>query len=152
MNDKKLLPHEVEKITQLAVEGLIKGYTSSQLSEEVSALYQSAPIEEVQLCIRRAIGVIKLQTLVDVDKIIPIHIGIYEQIYQWFDDMQYVPGKLKALRAKEKIVGLHRESNYVEVYNEVNAEIETDNGIYDISKLSDKEQKRLETLMKKIVK
>lgn len=145
---KKHLPHKEEEVIQLAAEGLIKGYKASELSLEIKQKLPEENEELIEIGIRKAMTMIKEQTLIDIDKILPQHVELYEKIYKRFDELRYVPGKLKALRGKEKLIGLHKEANYVEVYNEVNIEITTDVQ-YDPSHLNVKEQKRLSDLMKK---
>jgi hypothetical protein len=147
---KKLLPHEEGVIEQYAIEAIVKGYSLEELR---SNLIKDNPKLNPQIfegIIRKAHGKIKISTLVDVDKVIPIHIELYERIYKEFDELYFVPGKMKAMRLKEGIIGLHKESNKVEIYNELNIEIESD-PTYDMTKLTKDEQKRLEGFFKRIV-
>lgn len=145
----KILPHEEEQMFEFAIEGLVKGYSQTDLLSKLKESWMSAPEEALQKVIKRALKAIKEETLTDIEKIIPLHIEMYEEIYQLADEMRVVGLKVEAMRAKEKLVGLHRETNSIEIHNEVNVEIETEPQ-YDISKLTTQEQKRLEGLMKKI--
>lgn len=147
---KKPLPHEETLIRQFAIEGLIKGYANSELIALLVKDYPNVELSEIESLIRSAHLRISEATLVDLDKIIPLHIEIYERIYKEMDDLYYVPGKLKAMRQKEKIVGLHKETNKVDIYNEINVEVETD-PVYDISKLDIEEQKKLNALIKRVM-
>lgn len=144
-----ILPHEIESMFEFAIEGLIKGYSQSDLALKLKENWMNAPSDEIDRSIRRAIKAIKEETLVDIEKIIPLHIEDYEQIYQEADRLRSIPLKVQAMRGKEKLVGLHREINSVEIHNEVNIEVDGDPQ-YDLSKLSEPEQKRLEELMQKI--
>jgi hypothetical protein len=151
MKAKQVLPHEAQQIEQFVIEGLIKGYASDELLELLKREYgkvKNTSDEYFNLSIKRGYAAIKEVVLTDLDKIIPQHIELYEKIYQEFGDLYYVPGKLKALRQKEAIVGLHKEQNFVEVHNEINVEIEQEPE-YDIHKLTIEEQGRLEQLMTK---
>lgn len=152
MAKSKILPHELELITQLAVEGLIKGYSNSELLSIIQQSYSHVPIEDVEKKIREATSLIKERTLTDIDKIIPQHIELYEKVYRECDNIRYVPGKIKAMRGKEKLIGLHREQNHIEVINEIDIEIEQGSSDYDLSKLNAQELKRLEELMKMVVR
>lgn len=149
--EQKALPHTQETILQLAVEGLIKGYPSSELLTTIQLSVPDVPVDVIEKAIRDAIVVIRDSTLTDIDKIIPLHVETYEQIYREFEALRYVPGKLKALRAKERLLGLLKETNYVEIHNELNLEIEQEPE-YDLNKLTLAERARLEELMKKIVR
>lgn len=148
---KKNLPHETEIIIQLAVEGLIKGYSNSELVLNIKNSYEHIEVEVIEGCLRKALALIKDQTLTDIERIIPQHVELYEQIYQEYETLRYVPGKLKAMRAKERLLGLLKETNYVEIYNEVNVSVENEPE-YDISKLSSDEQKRLNVLLKRVIR
>lgn len=151
MAKKKSLPHKQELILQLAVEGLIKGYPSSELVVELKRAYPETNDEEAERLIRQALAFIKDRTLIEIDRIIPRHVEIYEQIFKEYADLRYVPGKLKAMRAKERLLGLLKETNYVEVHNEVNLTLEQEPQ-YDLSKLEQTEIKRLEELMERTVR
>lgn len=148
---KKVLPHDQEDIIQICIEGLVKGNSKEELIALITEdyRYKYISLEDVELLIKRSVGVIKEQTLVDIDKIIPLHVELYEKIYQECDKIRFIPGKLKAMRGKEKIVGLHRESNYIEIHNTLNIEVETE-AEYDLSKLTPTEQKTLAALSKRI--
>lgn len=145
----KILPHKAEAIKQFAIEGIIKGYSNDTLIDLINADYGPVNIDECKLLIRQAHSIIKDETLIDIDKIIPQHIELYERLYRDFDNWRSIPGKLKAMRAKERLIGLHKESNYVDVYNEMNIEVETDSQ-YDLSRLTTQEQSKLNSLLKKI--
>lgn len=147
---KKILPHEKELIEQFVVEGLIKGYSNDDLILLLKKDYPHLEEEEFRRGIRAANAIIKEEVLTDLDKVIPQHIEIYEKIYQEFDTLYYLPGKLKAMRQKERLVGLHKEQNTIEVINEVNIEVESGSD-YDLNKLTIVEQKRLGELMKRIM-
>jgi hypothetical protein len=146
----EVLPHLAAQIEETAIEGLIKGYAQVELVNILTKDFPEVPQEEVEKVIRGALKRIRESTMTDLDKIIPQHIEIYEKVYAEFDELYYVPGKLKALKQKEKIVGLHKESNTIEIHNEVNIEVEKESG-YDISKLTKEEQGRLGELMKRVL-
>jgi hypothetical protein len=145
----KTLPHIAEAVQQGCIEGLIKGYDKIELLNMMVKSYPEMPSDEIETCIRRAYNIIKDTTLTEIDKIIPMHVEIYEKIYAEFDDLYYIPGKLAALRGKEKLLSMHNESTSIEVHNELNIEVEASEK-YDLGKLTEQEQSRLEELMKKI--
>jgi hypothetical protein len=145
----KILPHIAEAVQQGSIEGLIKGYDKIELLNMLVKSYPEVTPDEIETFIRKANNIIKETTLTEVDKIIPMHVELYEKIYAEFDDLYYIPGKLAALRGKEKLLSMHSESTTLEVHNEMNIEIETADK-YDLGKLTEQEQSRLEQLMKKI--
>lgn len=148
---KKILPHDKERLEQFAIEGLVKGYASSELILLCQQEFPSLEQEDFESALRRAHITIKETTLTDIDKIIPYHIELYERIYKEFnDDLYFLPGKLRALRQKEALTGLHKEQNFVEIHNTLDIEIEKE-AEYDLTKLDDKEQKRLGDLMKRAI-
>lgn len=147
---KKPLPHEEVKIQQFAIEALVKGYSNSELLTLLIKDYPHLALESIEKIIRSSHNRIKEATLLDLDKIIPVHIELYEKIYKEMDELYSMQGKLRAMRQKEKLVGLLRETNVVEIYNEVNVEIESEME-YDLSKLTNEEKKKLENLWKKVV-
>lgn len=151
MAKEKALPHLQVTITQLAVEGLIKGNPNSELLITIQRAYPDIQQEAIEIAIKDAMQMIRDSTLTDIDKIIPQHVEIYEQIYAECEKLRYVPGKLKAMRSKERLLGLLKETNYVEIHNELNIEIEREPE-YDLSKLNPVEQGRFEALMKKVVR
>lgn len=147
--EKVMLAHDIEQMFDFATEGLIKGYSHVDLMDKIGQQWMNAPVEEIERQIKRAVKAIREETLVDIDKIIPLHIEMYEEIYREADDMRSVGIKLRAMKAKEKLVGLHRETNVVEIHNEMNVEHEVEPQ-YNLTKLSSQEQKRLMELLKKI--
>ena len=147
---KKPLPHEETQIRQFAIEGIIKGYSHSELLEIIQKDYPDVEASFIETYIRGGIIKIRELTLVDLDKIIPIHIEIYEKIYKEFDELYSMQGKLRAMRQKEMLVGMHKEINTTEIHNEIDLEIETD-PTYDMSRLSQEDQVKLEGLLKRVL-
>lgn len=84
----------------------------------------------------------------DAEYIIPMHLTMYEEIYQYFNDINFVPGKMKAMRFKEKLMGLHKEDRTVEINNKETTIIEKE-VIYETKKLTQQEQSRLTQLLEK---
>ena len=70
------------------------------------------------------------------------HTNLYEEIYKFFNSIDYGQGMNAALLAKEKLLGLHKQENVVEL-NQRNTVIIEQENIYDLSKLNDIEKKKL---------
>lgn len=83
--------------------------------------------------------------------IVPMHIELYEQIYKFFDEHNQASGKLKAMLYKEKLMGLHKTNNTIEINNKKTTIIEK-NFTYDTNKLSNQEKERLSELLNKTKK
>lgn len=147
----ELMPHKREYMLQEVIMYYMKGYSNSEIADILRPAYKDVKPEEFDSLFRSAGAFIRDKTSVDIDKIIPQHVELYEQIYRKYDSLNHIPGKLKAMRRKEMLVGLHKESNYVEIHNEANITIEVEDR-YDVTKLNPKEQKRLTELMKLVVR
>lgn len=147
-----IMPHKAAAITDFCIEGLIKGYSTDDLVQKVIEQYHVQDVDEIRTLIRKGLNRIKDETLVDIDRIIPQHVELYEWLYQQYDGLRSVTGKVKAMRAKEKLIGLHKENNYVDIYNEMNIEIEMEGGGYNLNALSQQEKDRLQVLLQKIEK
>lgn len=78
-----------------------------------------------------------------------LHVLVYEKAYEFFNDIDNIPGKLKALLQKEKISGLHQESNSIEIFQQNNLTINNDEEEYKISQLTEPQQQRLKALLDK---
>lgn len=146
-----LLPHEREEVLHRVIELYVLGYSNTEVIGYLQPDFPDKKPEDFELVFRQAYNIIRDKTLVDIDKIIPQHVELYEKIYQQYEKLNYIPGKLKVMRRKEALVGLHKESNYVEINNEMNVVIEIEEQ-YDPTKLNTKEQKRLSELMKRVVR
>lgn len=91
-------------------------------------------------------SMVESQFLVDV---IHQHVIDYEKIYSFFDDINFLSGKMKALHQKERLLGFHKENNVLEFNQNNTTTIEVDMN-YDFSKLDQSERERVEVLLDKI--
>jgi hypothetical protein len=82
----------------------------------------------------------------DLDNVIHQHIAYYEKLYEWFNDMKNYTGIRRALQAKERLLGLHSQTNTLTINQE---NIFQTQRVDDFSQLSKIEQKRLKELIKK---
>lgn len=144
-----LLPHEELTIFQFVIEGIVKGYSNNELIDILSKDYPNLEIYYFESVIRKAHTKIRESTLTDIDKVIPAHISIYEQIYKELDELYAIPAKMKALRFKEALIGIHKETNNVEIYNEINLTVQVDPN-YDLTKLNPDQQKKLQDYLKRV--
>lgn len=131
-----------------AIEQILNGVSHSELVQLICAKDSvSEPVAAKIIITARKI--ISEDTLVEIEHIIDQHTEYYEQIFKYFDEVNFVPGKLKALKQKEKLLALHKEENVIEINNEVNVDIEQESQ-YDVNKLTGEEKKKLEQYMAKL--
>lgn len=83
--------------------------------------------------------------------IIPMHLELYEELYKYLDENGHSAGKMKALKYKEKLMGLHRENNVLEINKKKTTIIQKEVS-YDVSRLTSDEVKRFNYLLEKAQK
>lgn len=81
------------------------------------------------------------------EKVLHIHVELYEEIYKRFNDLDHSKGKLKTLEQKEKLLNLYQEEEREIVINNQTNIIQQDN--YDTTKLNSNQQSRLFFLLEK---
>jgi hypothetical protein len=92
----------------------------------------------------------RIVTRAELPVIVNEHILLYEQIYEFFNELNSTQLKLKALQAKERLVGLHKSELVINIEEEEEKTIQKEG--YDFKLLTDKEQQRFEFLLKKLEK
>lgn len=159
MNRKKL-KRESENlpiIKRLEVEQLIKemilnAEPKTRIKEVVSSLYKVEE-SEFNTCYTIATNELKLSLVESkhVKDVINLHVIEYENIYNYFNNINYLSGKLRVLRAKETLLGYHKENNTLE-FNQNNTVVveQQDSSDYNLDKLSESEKRRFEELMNKV--
>ena len=128
-------------------ESIFEGRERSYIQEELRQRYKVGESEVTKLIDSgyKFIEVFSLERL-DLSSIIDVHIGYYEKIYQWFDSIGEFSGKRKVLQAKERLLGLHQQSNSITINQENILDIKIED---DYSRLTKEEEKRLKELMSK---
>ena len=158
VKSKSLRPKEIQdlpvivhyEIVKLVKELIISGEPKSTIRTNIKTIYNindvvfdkcySQSIESLQK------SMVESQFLSDV---IHAHILDYEEIYKFFDEIDFLSGKLKALQQKERLLGYHKENNVLEINQNNNTTIEVDVN-YDFSKLDESERQQVESLLAKI--
>lgn len=93
---------------------------------------------------------IKERTAEQIDEILELHLSRYEELYRWFKTNGYLKFAVKALRAKEGLMGIGQDTVVgVQVNNYFG--VEGSSNSYHIDQLKEEQKKRLSLLMKKIV-
>lgn len=90
-------------------------------------------------------------TAQNLSTIIPSHILIYEELYKYFDERNHIGGKMITLKNKEKLLGLHKDKNTIEINNRTTTTIEKEM-LYNEDNLSFDEKQRLNQLINKAKK
>jgi len=150
MSESKYHDNAIKKIDleNDIIELLLKGLSHSDIVLKLMSEF-SFTAEAIDSAYATARKRLHESTLSELDQIIHTHTALYEKIYQYFDELDYLPGKLKAMKQKEALLGLHKEENIVEVNNTLNVEIEKEPD-YDIEKLTIEEQGQLAKYLAKI--
>lgn len=143
-----LSTHDAEVLKSDIIEWLLNGYAKRQIIKfyvDTRGFTERYVEEKYNVALKE----IKLRSSVDHEMIFHLHIDMYEQIFQYFEEIDNVYGKRKALYAKEKLLGLHKEETNVEINNTTNFELQT-TPVYDVKKLTNEEQQKLTLILQKI--
>lgn len=160
--EKKKLPRIVEsknstltalkklQLSKTVRDMILEGSPRSEIFEKIKTDYELKTDHEATLAYDLAVKHYQTRALssVDLQGTINLHIGLYEKIYQYFNEIDNKPLKTRVLQAKEKLLGFHRENTIFEV-NQDNVTIVENQERYNYGKLSKDETKRLSDLLKK---
>lgn len=138
---------KVELINEV-VDWILKGSSYSDIVEKLESEYSLVQYAAVDMYSNAKKKIVE-DTAMEIDQIIHTHTSMYEHIYQYFDEVDFHPGRLKAMKAKEALLGLHKEENIVEINNTLNVETEQESE-YDLNKLTIEEQIQLSKYLVKI--
>lgn len=126
---------------------IIQGLSRTEILEKIQSAYPNLTVHNADNVYYNAKEAIVNRVATEVEKVVDLHVRWYETIWRGFDELDMVPGKLAALRQKEKILGLMKEENVVKINNEFNIHIKSKPS-YDLNKLSPEEQVRMEKYLK----
>ena len=138
---------ELRQIDAEITDFLLSGYTTSQINKhfkETQGFDELYTIGRMNVCQAN----IRLAANVDPQLMIDLHLQLYEEAWQYFNENDNQFGKNKAMLAKEKLLGVHRENNNVEINNTINLEIQVEEE-YDLTKLNEQEYAALQSLLEK---
>jgi hypothetical protein len=138
---------ELRELDAEIIEYLLSGYTFSDIVKvykEEQEFEEGYTANRIALCQQQ----IRESAKVDSQLLIDLHIQFYEEAWQYFNEHDNQYGKNASLKAKEKLLGLHKETNSIEINNRTNVEIETEEQ-YDLTKLTAQEQTLLQSLIAK---
>lgn len=138
---------ELRELDSEIIEYLLTGYTFSQIVrvyKDEKGFDEGYTGNRITLCQQQ----LREAASVDTGLLVDLHIQFYEEAWQYFHEHDNQFGKNAALKAKERLLGLHKENNTVEINNRTNIEIETEEK-YDLTKLTAQEQQILQSLIEK---
>lgn len=141
-----LTNNKKEQLINRIAKMIVDGKSKSELIKLINRQYSIAETELNEL-INSAFNKIDNVSIQSPSIIIHSHIEIYEKIHSYFVEIGYTSGAKKAMKAKEKLLGVLKKDKLVINENSttiINTEIE-----YDTSKLSPDEKKRMEFLLNK---
>lgn len=128
-------------------EYIIEGFSRTEIINKVLAAYPNLKEHNVVAIYEKAKLSIVDRVSTDIEKVVDLHIKWYEQIWRYFEWIDNVAGKRNALKQKEKILGLLKEDNIININNEINLNL-TKSVKYDLNKLTPEERERFEGYLK----
>ena len=123
---------------------LISGSARSTIVEKCMVDF-NIKRSQALLILKEVLDTVTLFTLSNIDDIVPIHVKRYEDIYSAAEDLGFDKLALKALKAKEQLIGLANDS--VEVV--INQENFIEEYTFDDIVLSKDESSEFNKIMKK---
>lgn len=152
-NQPKLTSTQKDELINKTIEWKCQGLTSSEIVENIIL---HAPLK---ITVSHAYRLLNLTedrihefSKHDALTIISVHVGHYEKMYRYFNSIGHVKGMNAAMKAKERLLGLHRDANKVVINQTTTTTTTTVNEPppYDFTKLNDKEKSRLDELLNKM--
>lgn len=135
----------------LVINMVLKGEKKEKIKQEVSTTYNIQDETLLENVYQNGKEYFKKRMFekVDLEDLIHVHVSEYEEIYKFFDGLDYLPGKKQALLSKERLLGYHKNENVFEVNQENTTVIETE-PLYDINKLETEEQTKLLSFLERV--
>ncbi len=144
----KLNPFQNLEITNAVIEMLLKG---TKRSEILVMIDEISPVKltdsEIIQIYESGIKFLEKNVEMDILKVAKLHVINYEEMYKYFDSIGNVEGKNKCMKAKERLLGIHKNSS-LKISKRSNITI-TAPSEYDATKLSPEDRKRFNQLIEK---
>jgi hypothetical protein len=101
--------------------------------------------------ITEARNIIKQRKHYEVNNLVSLHLQRYEEVYKFLKEINAHGFAMKALRAKEKLLGFHREGFHMKVTQGdiTSVQLQTVDSDYNVSKLSKEKRDQLSQLLNK---
>lgn len=142
---------ETFELLQDVKEMILQGFSRSEVLSELNEQFPDVEYSKLNYLYNRGLTFYKHNALEreDLLDLIHLHIFEYEQIYKYFCEVDFLPGKKKALRMKETLLGVHKTEQVIEV-NQNNTTIVDTQNEYDFEKLDKDEKVKLNEFLKRI--
>jgi hypothetical protein len=129
---------------------LLEGKESKEIRHYISSKYKVTP-GSANIFISQARKEIKKRKNFEIGNLISMHIHRYEKIYKELFSLRAQIAAIDALRAKEKLMGFHKEGFHMKVTNSEiqSVHLQTVDSEYDLGELNSKQSKRLNQLLSK---
>lgn len=129
---------------------ILDGRKDINIHEYIATKYQIKPAT-VALLLAKCRKIIRERKIFEADTLITLHIARYEEIYSKLHDIGAHSVAMNALKAKETLLGLHREGFHMRVDSgEITAiQLQTVNSAFDLNKLVGEKRERFEKLINK---
>lgn len=132
------------------VDAIMQGQSTSDIIDLVK-IYSPVPLSEREVKSKINDARMHLSEMAEMgsQKIVAVHLCWYEQMFQYFHEIQHVEGMNRVMKAKERLLGLHRREEKIVINNKntINVARKVE---YDFSKLSEPQKTRLQELMDKM--
>jgi len=136
---------EAEKALAETIERKLAGEDSPTIMEFLCTEYGYSYGSADRL-IHQAFNIIRARALNILEETVDLHLSRYEQLYKWFRENGYIKYAEKALRSREKIMGLGDNVYHIKI------EQEESRKKYRPDLLTEQERKRMEELTSKIIR
>lgn len=145
----KLNKLQKEELITKIIEWVLGGVAEKQLKNNViteapATINDNDATELIRFALARLSEITKQEAQVVVSN----HVEKYEQIYTYFEGIHHAQGMAKAMKAKEKLIGLFKGKNNLVINSKkktvINRIVE-----YDLNKLNPEERKKITELANK---
>lgn len=135
----------INKIIQWRIDGI----GSKEIEEKILKEYKELNLGQsnIDKIKRKSLDALEEISKEDAEIVVSIHVGWYEEIFKYFNKINYSAGIRKAMRGKEKLLGLLKEPKLT-INQKINKTI-TREVDYDLSKLPEDKKVRLNQLLNK---
>jgi hypothetical protein len=146
--DKDWIIHEI--ILWICDEGKSKAQIKNLVLDTLAGLSDEDALDLIDEAFRKIAEI--HYTGNNAQVIIESHIAMYEKIYLFFQSIDHAIGMLKAMKGKERLLGLHNDSNKLTLKkSETTINHATSSDLYDLTKLTNGEKYELEQLLEKAI-
>lgn len=129
---------------------LLEGKERKEILQYIGSKYRLT-LKTSQACVTDAANILKERSNFEVNNMISLHIQRYEAIYALLYQIKSYGMAMSALRAKEKILGFHKDGFHMRVNSGTisSVQLQTVQGEYDVMRLTKEKQNRMTELMQK---